>query len=134
MGDALRVAMSDHYLNVAPPAVDDDEEAPFKADGDGSFVSERCLNVILGSTVALQFVLLVIKLSLRGETNDAKHESHARMHAVDAVQYSVATLRNLWLIHYIRSQIPAHRLHLGDHFSWRMLLHEAICGPSAELL
>merc|ERR1711988_556893 len=67
-------------------------------------------------------------------------------------------LRNAWLVHHIRcvrnactvsppplpdgvevlppcrTHVPEHALHLGGYFSCRELLHEAICGPSAELL
>merc|ERR1711988_156634 len=122
-----------HRLHVAEDC-DEDEGPPFKPDVQEGGRTETCLNVVIGLSVLLHFVLLMIKLILRGEINDAKHESHDPMQAVDAVQYSVAALRNAWLINHIRKHIPEHRLHLAAYFSCRELLCEALCGPSAELL
>merc|ERR1712070_207729 len=131
MGASRMDDFNHHRLHVAE---DEDDDAPFKADEAEEFCSESCLNITIGLSVLLQFILLMIKLILRGEINDAKHESHDPMQAVDAVQYSVAALRNAWLINHIRKHIPEHRLHLAAYFSCRELLCEALCGPSAELL
>merc|ERR1712054_437114 len=119
-----------HRLHVAEDC-DEEDEAKFEPD---QGTADTCLNVVIGLSVLLQFVLLVLKLVLRGETNDAKHQSHDHMQAVDAVQYTVAAVRNAWLIHHIRTHIPEHALHLAGHFSCGTLLAEAVCGPSAELL
>lgn len=120
--------MADHHQQLVIVR-DEDEDEPFKHE---SF--RGTLNLVLGVTVFIQFILLLAKLILRGEINDSIHESHDPMHAVDTTQYGIAALRNLWLIHFIRKQVPAHKLHLDNHFSCRELLLEAVCGPSAELL
>merc|ERR1712146_630337 len=127
--------LSDHEAGLhstssyAAHKEDDSQESVAGED----WVSDTTLNIGIGLSVGVQFILLTSKLILRGAINDAKHESHDTMLVVDTFMYATAIIRNIFLIHYVRTQVPEHVLH-PEQFSLPVVLTEAIWGPSAELL